>query len=74
MSKLTKPSEGYFLAKRQVAEKLEGHIGVLLEKSSEAKLRGDELSVAFMEVEVRILEKVRNQIRNTMLWDTSKGE
>lgn len=71
---LTKPSEGYFLAKRQMVEAIDSRMNLLhqeqinLPKDSDSVDRHRAISV-----ELRTLENTRNYIRNVLLWDTSQG-
>lgn len=73
MSKLEKPSEGYFLAKRQVQDSLNGRLEVLTERFNEFKSRRDYANLAIVSVEMEIVNNLRNHLRNSMLWDTEKG-
>lgn len=67
-----KLSEAYFLAKRQVQDSLAGRIEVLNEKS--VKAGTDMAQIEKIAMEIEIVEKLRNHLRNSMLWDTTLGE
>ena len=73
-NKLTKPSEGYFLAKRRVADAIIGRIEVL-EKEREGLSVNDENIYRIREIgtEIDALERFRSHVRNSLLWDTSEG-
>lgn len=67
-----KASDGYFLAKRQVQESLDGRISIL--KKSLDKLQeegGQTTGITLILIEIEILEKTRNHFRNSLLWDAS---
>lgn len=68
------PSDGYFRAKREVQDSLDGRIGILNRKLKELKTTNYlMIDVVLMEEEIRIMEKVRSHLRNSLLWDTGNG-
>lgn len=73
---MTKPSEGYFLAKRQLQDALLYRIEQYEKKLDTLKVTSiddaDEYDTLVEKIEE--LELVRNYVRNVMLWDTSEGE
>ena len=74
MSQLTKPSEGFFLAKRRMADGLAHRIDTL-EKERDA-LPAESNSVEkykALTIQINTLEKARDYVRNGLLWDTSEG-
>lgn len=73
---MTKPSDGYFLAKRQIQdailyriEKYEKELDTLNVTSID---NADEYD-AILE-KIKELELFRNYVRNVMLWDKSQGD
>ena len=69
-----KGSEGYFLAKREVQSKLEGRISVLKEKLEKARKESNYTALTLILLEIDVVDSVRNQMRNTLLWNSSNGE
>lgn len=72
--KMTRASEGYFLAKRQLQDTLARRIMDLEKKAHVAEVRGnfaESLDLQCLAIE---LTKVRDYVRNVMLWDTKKGD
>jgi hypothetical protein len=74
-----KPSEAYFLAKREVQDKLDGRLSVLREKLESLPKECTDFDyydaiTSKIKTEIAIVENIRSHFRNTMLWDTSKGE
>lgn len=69
---LTKPSEGFFLAKRQMVEAIDGRMNILHKERIDLK-QDDFERRQEIDSEMQALEKVRSYIRNVLLWDTSKG-
>lgn len=74
MKKLTKASEGYFKAKRDLQNSLAGRMDVLIEKLEKAKAENDYQTAAMLMLEHGVVEKLRNHLRNSMLWDTRLGK
>lgn len=74
MDKLTKPSEGYFLAKRRMADAMANRMDIL-EKEQAELVPGPETidRIREISIELKVLEKTRSYIRNGLLWDTSEG-
>lgn len=74
MSKLTKPSEGYFLAKRRMADAMANRMDIL-EKEQAGLVPSPETidRIREISIELKVLEKTRSYIRNCLLWDTSEG-
>lgn len=72
--KLKKPSEGYLLAKREVQDKLDGRLVVLNKKLDELRAESNSTVIALVLIEIDIVTKIRDTMRNHMLWDTTKGE
>lgn len=74
-SKLTKPSEGFFLAKRAMVESIDRRLGILHKEYVDLPKNSDTVDRArALSVEMQTLEYTRNYIRNILLWDTSKGQ
>lgn len=71
--KLTKPSEGFFLAKRQMQDALDFKIADKQQLINHLQKNGRYSDAAMVSLEIRTLEKIRDYARNGMLWDTSKG-
>lgn len=74
MDKLTKPSEGFFLAKRRIQDGLAGRIENLEKERS--SLRPSESTIdriREISAEIKALESARDYVRNGLLWDTSEG-
>lgn len=73
---LTKPSEGYLKAKRQMVEMLDRRIENYQTIISQMTERGfnsiPERAAAFTQISE--LEKIRDYVRNGMLWNTDEGE
>lgn len=62
--------EGYLLAKRQVQTHLKGRIEILRKKlDTDEYMTSFEMSSTLDEI--RIIEKVRNYLRNSLLWDSN---
>lgn len=74
MKTLKTPSEGYFLAKRQAQDSLEGRISVLNEKLEAARMNGNTALELGIVSEINIVEKIRTHLRNTLLWDRRNGK
>jgi hypothetical protein len=72
--RLKKPSEGYFLASHEVQEKLAGRLDVLNEKLDKLRVESNATGIALVLIEIDIVTKIRDQMRNTLLWDTQRGE
>jgi hypothetical protein len=74
MSQLTKPSEGYFLAKRRMADAMANRIDIL-EKEQASLVPSPETidRIREISIEIKVLEKTRSYVRNFLLWDTSEG-
>ena len=70
---LTKPSDGFFLAKSQVQESLQGRIDILNDKLEACRKEENYTGLALVLIEIEILEKTRTHFRNSLLWDTSRG-
>ena len=73
MAKLTKPSDGYFLAKRQMVAALDVQIAKIEKEQEECQkgvMRGN---YPQLEASKSALFKIRDYVRNYMLWDTSEG-
>jgi hypothetical protein len=71
---LLKPSDGYFLAKREMNEALINRIDIYVAKSQSAHLLGDAIQAAMFRQLASDLEKFRGFVRNVMLWDTDNGK
>jgi hypothetical protein len=65
--------DGFFLAKTQVKETLDGRINLLTRKKSELTAQGKFVDAAFLGVEIEILFKIRTHLRNSLLWDTDNN-
>lgn len=66
------PSDGYFRAKREVQNSLDGRIEILYEKLEKLE-KASSFEARDMISEIRIMEKVRSHLRNSLLWDTGNG-
>jgi hypothetical protein len=73
-SKLTNPSEGWWACQRQMQDSLSGRYSVLSEKREKLLLEGKQLEATFMAVEMEITDRLRRHLKNTLLWDTGRGE
>jgi hypothetical protein len=74
VKKLETPSEGYFLAKRELNEALKMRIENLQLLAIQAHKEGNlQVKESFVKL-VTEFEKFRGHIRNVMLWDTRRGE
>lgn len=72
--KLTKASQGYFSAKREMVEAIDRRIEKADEARQKAVLEGAAQDHQIADACVKTLENVRYFVRNVMLWDTSKGD
>lgn len=72
--KLRNPSDGYFLAKREIQEVLEFRLNCLTTDLYQAIISNEEHRELELKSKIKQLEDVLNFVRNVMLWDTSKGE
>lgn len=74
MSKFTKPSEGFFIAKRRMQDALIHRIDTL-EKERDALGfdPANDQKHDTLQTEINALEKFRDYVRNGLLWDTSEG-
>lgn len=71
MEQLTKPSEGFLLAKRRMVDSIDHRMGVLFEEQKETIKNSNRWRE--INAELRAMEKMRNYVRNVLLWDTSEG-
>ena len=73
-SKVSKPSEGYFMAKREVADALvrraEKYAELALKYIKDRNMQGYEMNTKL----VAEFERFRSFVRNSLLWDTSNGK
>lgn len=69
--KLEKPSEGYFLAKREAGLAIMNRVMSIEEQLKDPKTDSKQAKVLIAKIEA--LEEVRSFIRNVMLWDTGRG-
>lgn len=68
------PSEGYFLAKRQLADAIESRrVKLEMDQRLAGKMK-DTKSFDDIGSKLEELETVRQYVRNVMLWDTSDGK
>jgi hypothetical protein len=65
--------DGFFLAKAQVKETLDGRINLLTRKKGELTSQGKFVDAAFLGVEIEILFKISTHFRNSLLWDTDNN-
>jgi hypothetical protein len=72
--KLTKPSEGWWACQRQMMASLEGRCMVLDDKIKLAVEKNDTAEAALLNHEYIITDTIRRHLKNTLLWDTSRGE
>lgn len=68
-----KPSDGYFMAKREMQEAIMRRVAVLEEKRSKDRTGNTHEKWIDYTSQIKALEEARSFIRNVMLWDTSKG-
>lgn len=74
MSKLTKPSEGFFLAKRRIQDGLANRIETLTKERNDLPHTSDNVDKhKSLTVKINTLEEARDYVRNGLLWDTSQG-
>jgi hypothetical protein len=71
---LTKPSEGWWACQRQMQDSLMGRCQVLSEKIHKAVIEGKESTVPLLQSEYETTDKIRRHLKNSLLWDTSRGE
>lgn len=71
MTKLTKPSEGFFLAKRRTVDGIDNRMDILFKEQKE--LPKDSSRWRDINSELKAMEKIRDYVRNVLLWDTSEG-
>lgn len=71
MEKLTKPSEGFFLAKRRTVDGIDARMGKLHEEQKSLVKFSDRWHE--INSELTAMESIRNYVRNGLLWDTSEG-
>lgn len=69
-----KPSEGFFIASRQVQDSLAGRLDVLNEKLDKLRVEGNSTGISLVLIEIDVVTKIRDTLRNTLLWDTRRGE
>lgn len=74
MPRLTKPSDGYFLAKKQMQEALDYRISFYLNEATKAAQGGDERMESIARAKIAELEDVRKYVRNVMLWSKLDGK
>jgi hypothetical protein len=72
--KLTKPSEGWWACQRQMQFSLMCRCQVLSELIHKAVIDGNESKVPLLQLEYEITDKIRRHLKNSLLWDTSRGE
>lgn len=71
---MTKPSDGYFFAKREIVKAIDGRISKLHTQMEELDKTSENVDLhRSLKSQIRALENIRNFVRNVMLWDTSKG-
>lgn len=70
----TRPSEGYFIAKREMNESLKLCIEKFALLAVKAHKDGEIRDKLFYVELVTELERFRAHTRNSMLWDTRRGE
>jgi hypothetical protein len=71
--KLTKPSEGFFIAKRQMQEALDFKLGELIQKKNQLTKESNYTGLTIVLIQIDQLESLRDYVRNGMLWDTGRG-
>lgn len=71
--KLTKPSEGYFKAKREMQDSLDHRLGMIAYKINKCRQEDNYTGITLLLIEQEQLEGIRNYVRNGMLWDTENG-
>ncbi len=70
---VTKPSEGFFIAKRQMHQALDHKFCEAQSLLTQLQKNGRYSDAAMVSLEIRFIEKFRDYVRNGMLWDTRKG-
>lgn len=68
---LTKPSEGYFKAKREVLDSLDGRINILNDRMN---IEVDETKKQEYNIKIKTLEETRRHLKNMMGWYSGWGE
>lgn len=71
---LTIASSGYLLAKRQMQELLDNKVCQLRRLARIARTEGRFTDMSGIMIEVDSLERLRDYVRNTMLWNTKHGK
>lgn len=65
-------SDGYFKAKEEVVDLLAGRIQILEEKLKTLEFFNAEYEDIL--IEIHFTEKIRRQIKNSLLWDNKNGK
>lgn len=68
------PSDGFFIAKRQMQESLDNRIGILLAKKKKLTDESNYTGLTIVLIQIDQLESIRDYVRNGMLWDTRRGK
>jgi hypothetical protein len=72
---LKKPSEGYFYAKREVADAIIRRVDAFAGEVEGTKDNPrTEIDRQIAKAKIEALEELRSFIRNVMLWDTDRGK
>jgi hypothetical protein len=69
-----KPSEGYFIAKRQIMESVDRIIADLHKSATTCRKEGRFSDLTIITFELSIFLKLGDYLRNGMLWDATWGE
>lgn len=72
---MSKPSEGYFAAKRQLQDALNHRLSVYDKEMKALPRDADSVELhRALRIRMQEVEQLYQFVRNGMLWDTSKGE
>lgn len=72
--KTTRPSEGYFMAKRQMQDLLDNKLCDLQSRRTTMLKENNYTGATIVLIELDLIEKLRNHVRNGMLWNTDDGK
>lgn len=67
------PSDGFFIAKRQMQEALDNRLGALMVKKRKLTEESNYTGLTIVLIQIDQLESIRDYVRNGMLWDTRNG-
>lgn len=73
-AKASNPSDGFFIAKRQMQESLDNRLGALIAKKNLLTKESNYTGLTIVLIQIDQLEEIRNYVRNGMLWNTEDGK